>query len=317
MNVRALIVEQLEADGSLRTFRMVPGRHLVTVAFPEEYQDQRSGPFHFLNREEERRFSEGFATAQVRRVGPDRFKVSEGRYVFITSWQGIPTERNYLTYYALSLPEQAVPEKIRVSDPHSGHEYKKHVTRDDDRKRFVIYIECRSSRGMFDFKLETAFRIAPADFPGAAYQDEKTDAYGRQLDLYKMCLEQNEARKVQQFFADRIHVGDSRVDQSTRIDGSVINGAFAAHSPHASQTVTVNPNLDEILDKIIRVAESDNQVTKTQYSIILKEIEWLKSELTKPKPRRRIIERILANLGSVASITNFVDQIAPFLPALF
>ncbi|MHC4425549.1 MAG: hypothetical protein ACYSYV_05560 [Planctomycetota bacterium] len=325
MDVRALIVEQLEADGSLRTFRMVPGRHLVTVAFPEEYQNQRSGPFHFLNREEERRFGEGFATAQARRVGADRFKVSKGRYMFRTSWQGIPTEHNYLTYYALSLPEQAVPDEIRAYDPHSGHEYKKHVTRDDDRKRFVIYIDCRSSRGMFDFVLETAFRLAPADFPGSTYKDTKTDDYGRQVDQYTWYLKQKEARKVQQFFADRIQVGNNydqvntrlSVDQSTHINAPITNTAFAAHSEHVDQTVSIDSALAEILTQLLDSAERNPAVSKSEYLGIVREVKALKQELAKPKPARSVVERILGSLGSIASITSFVDRIAPFLPALF
>jgi hypothetical protein len=47
MMLKALIVEQLEADGTIRSFKMQPsqnGRDLV-VAFPDEYEERRVGPF--------------------------------------------------------------------------------------------------------------------------------------------------------------------------------------------------------------------------------------------------------------------------------
>lgn len=62
MILKALIVEQLECDGYLKTFEMYaePGRHL-RVAFADESENPRSGPFHFLDRRDERRFEAGFA----------------------------------------------------------------------------------------------------------------------------------------------------------------------------------------------------------------------------------------------------------------
>jgi hypothetical protein len=54
MMLKALIVEQLDADGILRTFRMQPsnsGRDIV-VAFADEYEEPRYGPVHFLDEED-------------------------------------------------------------------------------------------------------------------------------------------------------------------------------------------------------------------------------------------------------------------------
>jgi hypothetical protein len=52
MMLKVLIVEQLDTEGSLRTFRMEPstgGRDIV-VAFADEYDEVRAGPFHFPGR---------------------------------------------------------------------------------------------------------------------------------------------------------------------------------------------------------------------------------------------------------------------------
>ena len=55
MMLKALIVEQLDADGMLKTFRMQPseGGSNIIVAFVDEYEfgdeyeDHRSAPFTF------------------------------------------------------------------------------------------------------------------------------------------------------------------------------------------------------------------------------------------------------------------------------
>ena len=50
MQVKALIFEQLEGDGTLRTFKMMSDsdRPLV-VALSDEYDEPRVGPVHFLD----------------------------------------------------------------------------------------------------------------------------------------------------------------------------------------------------------------------------------------------------------------------------
>jgi hypothetical protein len=109
MMLKAPIVEQLDADGTLRTFQMQPsseGKDIV-VAFVDEYEDDRSGPFHFLNKDDARRFEEGFGQCRVRKVGKAYFNFDGLAYHFEGKWSGIPTERNWLSYYALSLPEFA------------------------------------------------------------------------------------------------------------------------------------------------------------------------------------------------------------------
>ncbi len=210
MEVVAIIVEQLDEDGTLRTFRMAPGYgEKMWVAFLDEYAEPRSGPFHFIDAEHSREFDRGFAAAQVRRVGPRRFFRTRNGYHFESSWHGIPTKRHCLTYFALSLPQFAIPSRIQVVDPHSGREYRKNVTRDDDKQRFVIYLGCRSSRGIFDFALEIDFHIDGNAFANAEYSDENTDQFGRQIETYNWFLDEQDQNRIQNFFAERITVGDN------------------------------------------------------------------------------------------------------------
>jgi hypothetical protein len=47
MMLKALIVEQLEADGTLRSLQMKPALETdLVVAFADEYDEPREGPFH-------------------------------------------------------------------------------------------------------------------------------------------------------------------------------------------------------------------------------------------------------------------------------
>src|SRR5271168_2092338 len=106
MHVAAVVIEQLDLDdggSSLRTFRMQtrPG-HELTVAFADEYAEPRSGPFHFLEEHDEKTFEKGFANCKSWKLPESRITMVDGEYRFQHSWEGILTERNSLSYYALS-----------------------------------------------------------------------------------------------------------------------------------------------------------------------------------------------------------------------
>ena len=209
MDVSVVIVEQLDLGGELRSFRMKAdyGDH-VTVAFADEYDEPRSGPFHFLDRKHEKAFAEGFAECSARKLSASRYSITERGYEFNTSWRGIPTDRGRLSYYAISLPEFGIPVSVRFFDLRSGREYRKSVDRDDHRNRFVLYLECRSSHGSFDFGLEVRFVVSAEDFHTAEYVDETTTGYGAHPDAYEYLLRDGQQHVVQQFFMESMHMGD-------------------------------------------------------------------------------------------------------------
>jgi hypothetical protein len=79
MEIKALIVEQLDWDGTLKTMRLQPdySRPLI-VAFPDEYAERREGPVQFLDSTDEDRFSKGFADCKMRRLSSSRFRRDNG-----------------------------------------------------------------------------------------------------------------------------------------------------------------------------------------------------------------------------------------------
>ncbi|MEG4249423.1 hypothetical protein [Microcoleus sp. Pol10D4] len=159
MLVNTVIVEKLEIDGTVKTFTMKADRKYdLWIALSDEYEDLRDGPFHFLDKRYAERFSREFGKCPVRRVGKNRFSRLNDCYEFSTSWQEIPTKKDWLSYYALSLPEYAVPREICITDPmQPEHEYQKQVIRDDQNNCFVIYLKCSSRLGSFNFDLLCRF----------------------------------------------------------------------------------------------------------------------------------------------------------------
>ena len=209
--LKALIVEQLEEDGTLRSLTMQPARQELdlVVAFADEYDNGRSGPFHFRDDRDEHRYRDSFAKCRARKIGSRYFYKKGNTFHVEISWTGIRTERNWLSYYALSLPEFGIPQSLSVNDPRSNREYRRSVTRDDERNRYVIYLECASKYGQFDFQLSCGFVVDNNGFSSSTYEDSKTQKYANLGTDWQYWLPAAERTKVQQFFADEIHIGDS------------------------------------------------------------------------------------------------------------
>ena len=184
-------------------------RRPLIVAFPDEYADPRQGPFHFLDSADERRFVEGFADCKIRRLGSSRFRKQGDSTHFSTEWMGIPTQQHSLTLYTLLLPPDAIPGEIHFQDPRSDREFRKTVYRDDEQRRYALYLECRSSFGTFDFVLEADFVHSPERFPESSYSDSKTLLGNYRQTEHQNVLGGSEMNRVQQFFAEHITMGDS------------------------------------------------------------------------------------------------------------
>lgn len=202
MQVNTVIIEKLDIDGTVKTFTMEADRnYTLWIALADEYDDPRDGPFHFLDRRYAERFSREFGECPARRVGKSRFRRLDDCYEFRTSWEGITTKMNELSYYALSLPEYAIPEEIRITDPMGPkHEYQKEVIRDDHKKCFVVYLKCSSRLGSFNFHLFCKFKQKDKSlFEEAEYQDRLTTHYGMG-DVWKYGLKsRKEAKKIENF----------------------------------------------------------------------------------------------------------------------
>lgn len=177
MYINTAIVEKLEMDGTLKSIELKSSQTVggLVVAFVDEYEEPHSGPFYYRNLKYEDKYKRLMGQAKSRRVGSGFFSKAGNEYVFKTQWIGIPTKRQELSYYALMLPEYTLPTSINLYDPLCENlQYKRSVKRDDLNKCFIIYIECKSSKGKFNFNLECSFVINSNDFFEYQYNDEKT-----------------------------------------------------------------------------------------------------------------------------------------------
>jgi hypothetical protein len=303
MMVKALIVEQLEVDGKLRTLRMQPGNYNsdIVVAFADEYEDHRIGPFHFLDDQDARRFSEGFANCKLRKVGSRRFYQRGDIFHVELGWAGIPTERNWLSYYAVSLPEFAVPITLSVWDPHMPErQYRRTVTRDNQRHRYIIYLECTSSRGAFDFDLSCDFKIDEEGFLFSDYHDKKTTEYGSSGDDWKNLLPHEEQEKVVQFFVKDFNLHKEVRRMKNKFEGPVgvvaENARDFVQHQHPGQSGTELKALAEELAKL-RIA-ARQQSTEADHDAAVGAIAEAESAAKKGDEKSMI--QYLAKAGSWA-----------------
>ncbi len=267
MIVSAVIVEQLDIDGHLRSFRMRPdhGKHL-TIAFAGEYDESRTGPFHFLEHKNEQNFEAGFAECSTRRLALNRFRKIYNGYEFKTSWRGIITERQEISYYALSLPANTIPTLVRFSDPRSNHEFRKSVGKDLQRSCFVLYLECRSSFGSFDFDLQAQFTDPTEKFSVADYSDETTTEFYASPSSFEHYLRDEQRHKVQNFFFPQEYAGDVYLIQQA---GAVGPGA-KVHDATIEQIGVVSPKetdlqtLAQELDNLYQSAKRQEGVQKKE-----------------------------------------------------
>ena len=200
MILQSLIIEQLEVDGTSKTFRMrsEPNSEII-VAFADEYEEPREGPLYFLDKEYTEIFTKGFAKCESRRLGK-KFRYLNNQYEINISWRGITTKPNELSLYSLSLPKYAVPQSINIEDPQKlSREFRRNVIRDDQHNRFIIYLECRSKYGLFDFDLNCKFSIDSLNFSSAQYKDSLTENNYGYPDILNLALEHEEKVKVQEF----------------------------------------------------------------------------------------------------------------------
>lgn len=219
MNVAAVIVEQLEADGHIKRLTLKGSTPEFDIGFPDEFVGERSGPFFFPDEKNEELFKKSLADCKALKLAKNSFKATNGDYSLRIERGGIPTEPGQLSYYSLSLPEFAIPSKVTLKDPYSNRPLYKGVFRDKNRKRFVIYVECRSRHGIFDFLLEVRFTIEKDKFDGYEYEDECKDdslsKYGRQVTPYERLLSSDQKGVARKFFSGSTEPSHATTDGSS------------------------------------------------------------------------------------------------------
>lgn len=311
MMIKALIVEQVNLDGTLQSFKMSPRMNDdLIVAFAHEYEEPRFGPFHFLESSDESRFREGFANCKVRKLSERNFKKEGDTYEFTTNWQGIPTERSWLSYYALMLPEFAIPLAVKITDPHkSDRQNRKQVNRDDDKNRFIIFLKCSSSLGRFNFDLSCIFKIDKNNFSNYQYQDNKTENHGGTGDEWRNCVNEDQDKQIIQFFSGDIHMGDS-YSNSGQVGAM---GKNASASNNSFQQLANNQSLDiESLKKELEALRSylKSEATIPEHDISVGEIAGAQAALENGNETKAIQHLKSAGKWSLDTATKIGTTVA-------
>lgn len=233
MNVAGIIVEQLEWDGKVRTVHYrAPDRPEMWIADADEYHDRRSGPFHFLEDADERRYRKQMRHARAREAA-SLVRGDDG-WIYSSQWRGISTVRGAQTAYAFALPPGAAPMSLTLTDPRNGRAFGFSARRDEQLDRIVAYLSCRSRYGSFDFDLHAVFLrdaerfdrfepIVPINEPWLPDLEDMADFLGRGTGRDRDRI------VFQQFLAGSIHAAPG----SVVVKDAQVKGEIAAVSGSA------------------------------------------------------------------------------------
>jgi hypothetical protein len=220
MDTHALIIEQLEWNGILKSFTLeaTPDLGKMWVAYPDEYEDERTGAFHFLDEGYENLFEQKLAKCRNAKLPNEKFNMDGDNFHFTTTWNNIPTKSGHLTFYSLYLPEFAVPDEVHILDTFQKEkEFKKVIYRDDPKNRYIVFLECRSKVGIFNFRLHAKFHKDTLTFNQSKYNDNNTIGFneGEPHVAWEYLLAEKEADKVHNFFAAPVIFNTGGTNQQT------------------------------------------------------------------------------------------------------
>jgi hypothetical protein len=85
----------------------------------------------------------------------------------------------------------------------------------------------------------------------------------------------------------------------------------------SSQTLIQYKAIDELLSKIVGVAEHHQNVSKDDFARVVSSVDEIRGELAGRDRNQAKIERSLNALGSISSIASLVGQLSPMLLGLF
>lgn len=164
MITNELIVEELYDDGTIRSVRLsnsqMDGDFIVS--YLDEWDEPRSGPFHFREARHKAAFEELFAAAVPRRLGEAFFARRGQELWFKVQWKGIEINENGLSFYALSLPPYFTLQGLEVKRLNGAEQIAFTTKKDHERNQLVVYIECDSQNlRRADFVLEGTLKKAP------------------------------------------------------------------------------------------------------------------------------------------------------------
>lgn len=103
------------------------------------------------------------------------------------------------------------------------------------------------------------------------------------------------------------------VDQSFKNFGTVQGSAMAVHSYDVNQTVSKASDVEKLFQQIIQTLKQDQSLAENQRQELLEDIQSLKRELQRLKPRSGMITELYSALGNTASIASYLPQLQAYI----
>jgi len=106
------------------------------------------------------------------------------------------------------------------------------------------------------------------------------------------------------------------IDQSTHFHAAITGSNIAAHSSNLTQRLEPPPEIRPLLAAIEAAISSTADIDERRREEALNDVTVLNHELTREKPRKPVVDTILATLGKLSSLTSLLMQLQPLLEKL-
>ena len=107
------------------------------------------------------------------------------------------------------------------------------------------------------------------------------------------------------------------IDQSFKNFGTLSGSTIAVHSHHVNQTVREASGVEKLFQHIIETLQQDQALTETQRQELIEDVQSLKKELQRTKPRLGMITEFYSALGNTASIASYLPQLQSLIHLCF
>jgi hypothetical protein len=98
---------------------------------------------------------------------------------------------------------------------------------------------------------------------------------------------------------------------------SSVTGSNIAVDSSSSQTLTASQPIDQLLSEMIAVLRSDSSLAERRRAEALTDVELVRVELQRERPRRSVIESLLSDFGNIATLASLFLQLQPHLSSIF
>ena len=99
------------------------------------------------------------------------------------------------------------------------------------------------------------------------------------------------------------------VDQRFQNYGNLSGSNIAVHSQNVNQTVDKASEIEKLFQQIIDTLQHDKTLAETRRQELIEDVQSLKAELQRAKPRAGILKEIYSALGNTASIASYSPQL--------